>query len=132
MRSDRLLDRLFVATNPGEIQPVPLMCRRVIGVESYRVLKLPFCPSPVPLVLQLRESERGVRFGERILDSKCLQGSLFGLCKCFAWSQAADIINAQLDIRVCHPNVRQRITGIFLSGLLKKGHCLSERFFGPL
>src|SRR3954462_7404465 len=60
------------AAHRGEIHAVPVMSRCVIGRELNGASKLPLGPAPVPIVVKLHVSQRGMSLRIRTVDLYCL------------------------------------------------------------
>src|SRR5262249_43577001 len=68
LRSLDFVSRLVQPASPRQIVRVPLVRARIVRVQVNRPAELLFRARPVPIVEVLDMRERGVRFGEGLVD----------------------------------------------------------------
>src|ERR1044071_1875608 len=129
LRSPYFCQRLFASYDYGQVDSVPEVGLRIVGIELNGFLEFSLCTSPVSVVIIRSMGQRHVGLGKRFIELHCFQrGDLCFWQHLLRGPVSSSLRSAYEIISISETRVSEREVRISIDRLLK----IFERLFKPV
>ena len=130
LRALQFTDGLVEPSPRDQVHAVPVVRRRVAGLDGQGPVEFGLGARPVPVVQHLHQAQRRVGLDQRVVDPQGLDGR--GPRLRHGLGRRPPAVVAEDGVAVGQPRIRPRVLRVFLDGLLEIADGLLHRGGGAL